>query len=100
MRNTLVLIHSSNPVYSAPHLAEQLRKAGTIVYLGTMLDETAQLADWILPIDYPLEAWGEYAPYHGLTGLLQPTMGRLYDTRLPGDLFDGDRVGRRQTPRR
>ncbi|MBJ6726100.1 4Fe-4S dicluster domain-containing protein [Geomesophilobacter sediminis] len=85
--NDILFVHECNPLYSRPELAPLMKRAGTIVYLGTMMDETAQAAQWVLPTDYPLESWGEYAPYPGVNGIMQPTMGRLYDTMGAGDLF-------------
>jgi Fe-S-cluster-containing dehydrogenase component/anaerobic selenocysteine-containing dehydrogenase len=83
----ILFIHDTNPVYSRPGAVSRLTKAGTIVYLGTMMDETAQQAAWFLPVDSPLESWGGYQPYPGVNGLMQPTMGRLYDSRGAGDVF-------------
>jgi anaerobic selenocysteine-containing dehydrogenase/Fe-S-cluster-containing dehydrogenase component len=82
-----LIIHNCNPAYSLPGAAEHIRRAGTVVYLGTMMDETAELADWVLPIDSPLESWGDYEPLPAVQSLMQPTMGRLFDTRLPGDIL-------------
>ncbi len=31
-----------------------------------MPDETAELADWVLPIDSPLESWGQFDPQEGV----------------------------------
>ena len=83
----ILFIHEANPAFSDPQTAQSISKAGTTVYLGTMMDETAQTADWFLPIDYPLEAWGDYDPDSGTHGLIQPTLARLYDTRSPGDIL-------------
>ncbi len=54
---------------------------------GHMLDETAEQADLVLPIDSPLESWGDYEPEVGVHSLMQPTMARLYDTRMAGDVL-------------
>ncbi|MFB3890604.1 MAG: 4Fe-4S dicluster domain-containing protein [Phycisphaerae bacterium] len=81
------IIHNTNPAFTIPGADEALSKAGAVVYMGTMLDETAQLARWVLPIDSPLESWGDYDPYYGYHGIIQPTMKRLYDTRLSGDIL-------------
>jgi Fe-S-cluster-containing dehydrogenase component/anaerobic selenocysteine-containing dehydrogenase len=86
-REDVLFVHDTNPVYSRPGALPRLTKAGTIVYLGTMMDETAQQATWFLPIDYSLESWGEYQPSPGINGLMQPTMGRMYDTRGAGDIL-------------
>ena len=83
----ILVIHNANPAYSYPGAAEHLKRVGTVVYLGTMMDETAELADWVLPIDSPLESWGDYEPRDGTYGFMQPTMSRLFDTRAAGDVL-------------
>ena len=83
----IIFVHDTNPLYSRPDLAPYFRKAGMIISMGTLMDETAIIADWVLPVDTPLESWGDYEPVAGVHGIMQPTMGRLYDTRSAGDLF-------------
>ncbi|MCE5326201.1 MAG: 4Fe-4S dicluster domain-containing protein [Planctomycetaceae bacterium] len=83
----VLIVHNTNPAYSLPGAAGAISEAGTVVYLGTLKDETAALAHWVLPVDYPLETWGDYEPYSGITGAIQPTMGRLFDTRSAGDVL-------------
>ena len=83
----VLIIHNANPAYSLPGAADHIARAGTVVYLGTMPDETANLAAWALPVDYSLETWGDYEPYTGVESVIQPTMARLYDTRNAGDVF-------------
>ncbi len=85
--NDILFVHDTNPSYSRVGAAAQISRAGTTVYLGSMLDETAQQAHWFLPVDSPLESWGDYEPEAGLQGLMQPTMNRLYDSRAAGDVF-------------
>jgi len=85
--NDIVFVHEANPSYCRFGAAAQMSRAGTVVYLGTLMDETAQQAHWFLPVDSPLESWGDYEPEPGIHGLMQPTMGRLYDTRSAGDVF-------------
>jgi molybdopterin-containing oxidoreductase family iron-sulfur binding subunit len=82
-----VIVHNANLAYAMPVAAEPIRRAGMVVFLGTMMDETAALADWILPVDSPLESWGDYEPMTGVHGLMQPTMRRLWDTRPAGDIL-------------
>ena len=84
---TVLLIHDANLAYARPHMAEKLKRAGMRVYLGTLPDETAELADVVLPIDSPLESWGDYEPYADLCCLQQPTTARLHDTRNGGDIL-------------
>ena len=71
--------------FRLPAVAAGLRKAGAVTYLGTHLDETAELADVVLPTDSPLETGGDYEPYAGVHGLIQPTTARLYDSRNAGN---------------
>ncbi len=82
-----LIIHNVNIAYCVPGAVEHVRHAGTKIYIGTMLDETAKLAPWNLPVDSPLESWGDYEPWTGVHCLMQPTMSRLYGTRSSGDIF-------------
>jgi molybdopterin-containing oxidoreductase family iron-sulfur binding subunit len=84
-----LIICDANPVYSIPGAAEHIRRAGTVVYMGTMPDETSELATWVLPVHSPLETWGDYAPMAGAHALMQPTMASLYDTQSIGDVLLG-----------
>ncbi|QXE89934.1 4Fe-4S dicluster domain-containing protein [Geomonas subterranea] len=83
----VLFVLDANPAYCRTGAAEQMTRAGMVVYLGTQLDETAELARWVLPTDTPLESWGEYQPEPGVDGLMQPVMGRLHDTRGAGDIL-------------
>lgn len=83
----ILFVHDTNPLYTRPDIAPLLRKAGLIVSMGTLMDETASAADLVLPMDSPLEMWGDYEPSPGIHGVMQPAMGRMHDTRSPGDLF-------------
>jgi anaerobic selenocysteine-containing dehydrogenase/Fe-S-cluster-containing dehydrogenase component len=86
-RDDLLIICSANPAYSMPESAAALRRTGTVVTLCTMPDETYMLADWVLPVDSPLESWGDYEPLAGCVSLSQPAMARLHDTRPAGDIL-------------
>jgi len=83
----VLFVLDTNPAYSRLGAAAQLSKAGLLVYLGTLMDETAQQAHWFLPVDSPLESWGDFEPVAGVNGLMQPTLARLHDSRAAGDLF-------------
>ncbi|HWI40956.1 MAG TPA: molybdopterin-dependent oxidoreductase [Verrucomicrobiae bacterium] len=83
----VLLIHNVNVAFTLPGAVDRLRRPRTVVYLGFLPDETAELADWVLPLDSPLEAWGEYEPVTGIHSLMQPAMARLHDTRNAGDIF-------------
>ncbi len=83
----VVIVHQTNPAYTLPHLVAHLGRVGNLVYVGTMMNETARMARWVLPAHSPLEAWGDYEPWTGIHCLMQPTMGSLHDTRHSGDVF-------------
>ncbi len=56
-----VWIFAPNPVYTVAgdiRLVDALQAVNTVVYAADSNDETAQYADWILPLTHPLEAWG------------------------------------------
>ncbi len=86
-KDDVLIIHDANPVYSLNPASEHIRRAGTVIYLGLLMDETANMADWFLPLNSPLESWGDYEPYTGIHCLMQPTMQKLFDTRMAGDVF-------------
>jgi molybdopterin-containing oxidoreductase family iron-sulfur binding subunit len=82
-----VIVNQANPVYARNDASAAIGRAGMVVYLGTMPDETAELATWVLPVDSPLESWGDYVPFSDVQSLVQPAMTRLYDTRGAGDVL-------------
>lgn len=86
--NDIIFIHNTNIFFTRPDILSQLKKAGLVIYLSTLYDETAEVSDIILPIDSHLEMWGDYEPYRGTHSILQPVMGRFHkDTRSSGDIF-------------
>ncbi len=90
-----VVIHGANPVFTAPKalgVAEKLAKAPFKVALTMFMDETAALADVVLPLASPYEDWGTtvaaYQPQEKVIGIQQPLMQPLYpDTRGFGDIL-------------
>ncbi|HEX2934787.1 MAG TPA: molybdopterin-dependent oxidoreductase [Bacteroidales bacterium] len=85
--NHILFIHNCNPVYSIPGIERLIERAATVVFIGHQPNETAVLADWILPSHYPLEDWGDYEPWQGTISLIQPTMQPIYDTKSAGDIL-------------
>jgi anaerobic selenocysteine-containing dehydrogenase len=96
----VVLIDGANAVYAAP-AAWRVREARAavpyVVSFGSFLDETAALADLILPDHSFLESWSEAVPESGsldaVAGAALPVMLPLYDTRATPDVLL--EVGRR-----
>jgi molybdopterin-containing oxidoreductase family iron-sulfur binding subunit len=83
----VVFIHTTNIAFTRPDSVHHLKRAKKIVYLNTIPDETAQISDIVLPVNSPLESWGDYEPYTGVHSIMQPTMSRVVDSRTSGDIF-------------
>ncbi len=89
-RVQLLLVHGANPVFSLPPklgFAEALAKVPFKVSLSPSYDETAALADLLLPASHGLESWGDAEPLDGVRGLAQPVMPPLHNTRMLGDIL-------------
>jgi molybdopterin-containing oxidoreductase family iron-sulfur binding subunit len=100
----LLILNNVNPLFTLPAgsgVREALvaRKA-FVVSLGAFVDETAELADLILPVALPLETWDVYEGRGSSPSTLQPAMGRLTEAPLLGDLIleAGFPEGRRPAP--
>jgi molybdopterin-containing oxidoreductase family iron-sulfur binding subunit len=89
-----LLIHGSNPVYSAPDFLQfgaNLQKVAFKAAFVTELDETALHCDLVLPLLSPLEDFGTHIPLNQCDGIelsmQQPLMEKLYpETRSFGDV--------------
>jgi anaerobic selenocysteine-containing dehydrogenase/Fe-S-cluster-containing dehydrogenase component len=96
---SLLLIDRANPVFNLPaswQFEKAIRTVPLVVSFSSFPDETAQFAHLLLPTDTFLESWGEYSPGRGVHGLLQPVMGKRFDTRQLGDILLS--TGRRIKP--
>ncbi len=89
----LVLVRGSDPVHSLAGLgfADALPPDGPkLVSFSSIMDDTAALADVILPEHTYLEDWGDDAPDPGpgyqMVGFQQPVVNPTLDTRSFGDL--------------
>ncbi|MCI0405980.1 MAG: TAT-variant-translocated molybdopterin oxidoreductase, partial [candidate division Zixibacteria bacterium] len=83
-RVEVLIIVGANPVYSLPistGFAEALQKVKKVVYLGDRVDETGELCDYVLPLTHPLESWGDAEPQKGVFSLMQPAIGKIFDSR-------------------
>jgi anaerobic selenocysteine-containing dehydrogenase/Fe-S-cluster-containing dehydrogenase component len=86
----LLLLGPVNPVFTLPFSAEfqeALQAVPLVVSFASFRDETSSLAHLVLPHPTFLESWGDYAPRQGVTGLLQPVMGPVFQTRPFGDVL-------------
>ncbi len=91
----VLFTYAANPVYSAPaalKFKENLGKVPFKVAFAHFMDETAQEADLVLPLDSAMEEWGtvvpEYMPETAQLNIRQPLMERLHtETRGVGDIM-------------
>ncbi len=85
-----MVFYGANPVYSLPaswEFEKALAKVPLVISLSSFPDETTERATLIMPAATFLESWGDYSPQARVTGLLQPAMGRFFDTKPMGDIL-------------
>src|SRR2546429_6357968 len=75
------------PLPGGLRFADAVKKVGLVVSLASQPDETTALAHIVLPDTHWLESWGDYSPREGVSGLMQPTMSPVRDSRPMGDTF-------------
>lgn len=76
-----VLVYNCNPAYTAPakaNFAAAFKKVPLKVSFSQILDETAQLADYVCPDNNWLESWGDANPCRGHYSLQQPTISPVF----------------------
>jgi anaerobic selenocysteine-containing dehydrogenase/Fe-S-cluster-containing dehydrogenase component len=87
----LLLINNTNPVFSMSSdntVKEALERPDLfVVCFSNFMDETAALADLLLPVRLPLETWDEYGGKTDLVSTLQPAMGKLTHAPHLGDVI-------------
>jgi anaerobic selenocysteine-containing dehydrogenase/Fe-S-cluster-containing dehydrogenase component len=86
----VLMVHGVNPAYSAPQvgLADALKSGNVFtVSFASAPDETAALADLVLPDHTAFESWGDAEPVRGVRTLQQPTVRPLFDTRATVDVL-------------
>lgn len=86
----LLLVHGANPAYATPKWAgfgAAAEKVPFKVSFTSVLDETAELCDLILPSTHALESWGDAQTARGVHSLQQASMRpvTVFDARPFGD---------------
>ncbi len=87
---SLLFLSEVNPVFTLPEgerFRKALEKVPLVVSFASFLDETANASHLILPDHTFLESWGDHEPWEGVSGLQQPAMRPLYDTRPLGGVL-------------
>jgi anaerobic selenocysteine-containing dehydrogenase len=90
----VLFIHGANPVFELPAslgFVQALGKVKQVISFASFPDETALMADWVLPDHTPLEGWGYQRTLAGsdrpLTSAAQPVVVPIYDTRATADVL-------------
>ena len=86
----VLVVAGTNPVFTMPptlRAVESLQKVPFVVWCGGVPDETALMANLLLPAHHPLESWRDTWPRVGVRGLGQPVMQPVFDSRATGDLL-------------
>jgi anaerobic selenocysteine-containing dehydrogenase/Fe-S-cluster-containing dehydrogenase component len=86
----VLIVAGSNPVFTMPpalRAVEALQKVPFVVWCGGVPDETALMANLLLPVHHPLEAWRDTWPRAGVRGLGQPVMQPVFTSRPTGDVL-------------
>jgi len=91
---SLLMVHAADPVYGLPgalQFGEAIGKVPLIVSFSSFMDDTAAMADLILPDHTFLESWGsdipEPGPGHEAVTFQQPAVAPVFETRPFGDVL-------------
>jgi anaerobic selenocysteine-containing dehydrogenase/Fe-S-cluster-containing dehydrogenase component len=88
----LIMVRGANPVYSLPQglgFAAAFARAGFKVSFSSIVDETSELCDLVLPDHHSLESWGDAEPMRGVLGMQQPVMDPVFASRATADVLIG-----------
>jgi molybdopterin-containing oxidoreductase family iron-sulfur binding subunit len=86
----VAIVHGSNPAYSLPSASgfqAAFEQVPFKVSFASAMDETAAMADLIMPDRHFLESWGDAAPSGGVSTIQQPVMQAVphFDSKQAGD---------------
>lgn len=87
-----LLILDSDPVYSAPvelEFSRALARVEQVVHAGLYVDETAQRAQWHLPLAHELESWSDARSDDGTAAIIQPLIAPLYGGQTAAEILAG-----------
>ncbi|MBN3035980.1 MAG: Fe-S-cluster-containing hydrogenase [Bacteroidales bacterium] len=85
-----LICHHVNPAYDCPDPAgfiAGLKNLKLSVAIGTAMDETTSLMQFVCPDHHYLESWGDAEPVTGHHSLCQPAIRPLFRTRQAQDSF-------------
>ncbi len=79
-----LILHGVNPVYNYPDAEAFIAAAARVAMVlstANWNDESASVADFVLPAGTSLEAWGDQEFKPGVYSIQQPTIRPLHDSR-------------------
>lgn len=86
-----LLIHQANPVHNHPRVADRIRTLPFVASFSSVVDETTQLADLVLPDHSYLESWDIKASQpikpHAVATLTRPVVTPQLDTKQTADVL-------------
>ena len=83
----LLMTRGANPAFTVPGFAAAMAKVPFKVSFSSYPDETAELADLVLPDSHSLESWGDAQPMRNVVSLQQPAMEPVFNTRPTADVL-------------
>ncbi|HWE41091.1 MAG TPA: molybdopterin-dependent oxidoreductase [Gemmatimonadaceae bacterium] len=83
----LLMTRGANPAFTVPGFAAAMARVPFKVSFSSYPDETAAMADLVLPDNHALESWGDAQPMRGTISLQQPAMEPVFDTRATADVL-------------
>lgn len=86
----VAIVHGANPAYALPAssgFASAFEQVPFKVSFASAMDETAAMADLIMPDRHFLESWGDSQPRAGVHAIQQPVMQAVphFDSKQAGD---------------
>jgi len=86
----LLMIRGANPAYTmlkSTGFAAAMKKVPFKVSFASIMNDTSEMCDLILPDHHSLEQWGDAEPVKGTLSLQQPTMDPVFDSLATSDVL-------------
>ena len=86
----LVMVRGVNPVYVMPKssgFAQAFAKVPFKVSFSSIINDTSEMCDLVLPDHHSLEQWGDAEPIKGTLALQQPAMDPVFESLATSDVL-------------
>jgi anaerobic selenocysteine-containing dehydrogenase/Fe-S-cluster-containing dehydrogenase component len=83
-----LIILNTNPAFSLPggiKFLEAIQNIQLVISFTPMMNETSELAHYVIPINTPLEDWDDYSPFKNIVNFQQPVMESVFGVQSTGD---------------